>query len=74
MNDQDDKYMQAALKLAQRGIGSVEPNPVVGCIIVKANRIIGRGWHKRFGAAHAEINALENCKTLGVSPRGATMY
>jgi len=66
--------MQAALKLAQRGIGSVEPNPAVGCIIVKAGRVIGRGWHKRFGAAHAEINALEDCRTLGVSPRGATMY
>ena len=70
----DDKYMQAALKLAQRGVGSVEPNPAVGCIIVKAGRVIGRGWHKRFGAAHAEINALEDCKRLGVSPRGATMY
>ncbi len=66
--------MQAALKLAQRGVGSVEPNPAVGCIIVKAGRVIGRGWHKKFGAAHAEINALEDCKTLGVSPRGGTMY
>ena len=74
MSDQDDKYMQAALKLAQRGVGSVEPNPAVGCIIVKAGRVIGKGWHKRFGAAHAEINALEDCKRLGVSPRGATMH
>ena len=74
LDDHDDKYMRAALKLAQRGVGSVEPNPVVGCIIVKAGRVVGKGWHKRFGAAHAEINALEDCKTLGVSPRGATMY
>jgi diaminohydroxyphosphoribosylaminopyrimidine deaminase/5-amino-6-(5-phosphoribosylamino)uracil reductase len=66
--------MQAALKLAQRGIGSVEPNPAVGCIIVKAGQVIGKGWHKKFGGPHAEINALEECKTLGVSPRGATMY
>jgi diaminohydroxyphosphoribosylaminopyrimidine deaminase/5-amino-6-(5-phosphoribosylamino)uracil reductase len=66
--------MQAALKLAQRGIGSVEPNPAVGCIIVKGNQIVGRGWHKKFGAAHAEINALEDCRTLGVNPQGATMY
>ena len=73
-NLQDTKYMQMALKLARRGIGSVEPNPAVGCIIVKANQIIGRGWHKKFGGPHAEINALEDCKTLGVSPRGATMY
>ena len=74
LDDKDDNYNQAALKLAQRGVGSVEPNPVVGCIIVKAGRVVGKGWHKRFGAAHAEINALEDCKTLGVSPRGATMY
>ena len=74
MSNQNNKYMQAALKLAQRGIGSVEPNPAVGCIIVKAGRVIGKGWHKKFGGPHAEINALEDCKTLGVSPRGATMY
>jgi diaminohydroxyphosphoribosylaminopyrimidine deaminase/5-amino-6-(5-phosphoribosylamino)uracil reductase len=66
--------MQVALKLAQRGIGSVEPNPVVGAVIVKANQIVGRGWHRKFGGAHAEINALEDCKKLGVNPQGATMY
>jgi diaminohydroxyphosphoribosylaminopyrimidine deaminase/5-amino-6-(5-phosphoribosylamino)uracil reductase len=71
---QDDKYMRAALKLAERGIGSVEPNPAVGCVIVKAGQVIGRGWHKKFGGPHAEINTLHDCKTLGVSPRGATMY
>lgn len=74
VSGRDDKYMQMALKLAQRGIGSVEPNPAVGCIIVKANQIIGRGWHRKFGGLHAEINALEDCKRLGVSPRGGTMY
>ena len=74
MSDQDVKYMQAALRLAKRGIGSVEPNPAVGCIIVKANQIVGKGWHKKFGGPHAEINALEDCKTLGVNPHGATMY
>lgn len=70
----DEKYMQTALKLARRGIGSVEPNPAVGAIIVKANQIIGKGWHKKFGGAHAEINALADCKTLGVNPQAATMY
>jgi len=71
MNRADEKYMQMALRLARRGIGSVEPNPAVGCVIVKNNKIVGKGWHKKFGGPHAEINALENCKE---SPRGATMY
>ena len=68
------RYMQMALRLAKRGISSVEPNPVVGAIIVKANQIIGRGYHKNFGGPHAEINALEDCRSLGVKPSGATMY
>lgn len=74
MSMQDEKYMQMALRLAQRGISSVEPNPAVGAIIVKANQIIGKGWHKKFGGPHAEINAMEDCQTLGVQPRGGTMY
>jgi diaminohydroxyphosphoribosylaminopyrimidine deaminase/5-amino-6-(5-phosphoribosylamino)uracil reductase len=72
--NQDEKLMLSALKLAQRGIGSVEPNPAVGAVIVKANQVIGRGWHKKFGGPHAEINALKDCKTLGVNPRRAAMY
>jgi len=68
------KYILMALRLARRGIGSVEPNPAVGAVIVKANQIIGKGWHKKFGGPHAEVNALEDCKTLGVNPRGAVMY
>lgn len=74
MLDDVDKYMRMALNLAKRGIGSVEPNPAVGAVITKANQIIGKGWHKKFGEPHAEINALEDCKTLGVNPRGGTMY
>ena len=63
--------MRLALELAKKGIGSVEPNPAVGCVIVKDNKIIGKGWHKKFGGPHAEINALKNCKK---SPAGAIMY
>jgi diaminohydroxyphosphoribosylaminopyrimidine deaminase/5-amino-6-(5-phosphoribosylamino)uracil reductase len=74
MSIKDEKLMEMALRLAKRGISSVEPNPAVGAIIIKANQIIGRGWHKRFGGPHAEINALEDCQTLGVRPNGATMY
>ncbi|HUT46989.1 MAG TPA: bifunctional diaminohydroxyphosphoribosylaminopyrimidine deaminase/5-amino-6-(5-phosphoribosylamino)uracil reductase RibD [Sedimentisphaerales bacterium] len=74
MSIKDEKFMEMALRLARRGISSVEPNPAVGAIIIKANQIIGRGWHKNFGGPHAEINALEDCQTLGVRPSGATMY
>lgn len=63
--------MQKALKLAQKGEGFVEPNPMVGCVIVKADKLIGQGYHKQFGTPHAEPNAINNCK---VSPRRATAY
>jgi len=74
VNALDEKFMRSALRLAEKGIGSVEPNPAVGCIISTAGREIGKGYHKRFGGPHAEINALENCKARGFNPRGATMY
>jgi diaminohydroxyphosphoribosylaminopyrimidine deaminase/5-amino-6-(5-phosphoribosylamino)uracil reductase len=63
--------MRLALELAWKGIGSVEPNPAVGCVIVKNHKIIGKGFHKKFGGPHAEINTLKSCKK---SPAGATMY
>ena len=66
--------MLLALKLAEKGIGSVEPNPAVGCVIVKNNRIIGKGWHKRFGGPHAEINAIGDCIKKGNDPAGSTMF
>jgi diaminohydroxyphosphoribosylaminopyrimidine deaminase/5-amino-6-(5-phosphoribosylamino)uracil reductase len=70
----DETYMRMALKLAARGLGSVEPNPVVGAIIVKRNQVIGSGWHKKFGGPHAEINALADCKKQGANPKGAIMF
>jgi len=74
MASEDDKYMEMALKLAGKGTGSVEPNPVVGAVIVKAGQVTGKGWHKEFGGPHAEINALEDCKNLGTNPAGGIMY
>lgn len=74
MNDQDAKFMLSALKLAEKGIGSVEPNPAVGCVIVKAGQLVGKGYHKAFGGPHAEVNAIEDCRNLSVKPEGATMY
>ena len=71
---EDEKYMQTAIELAQQGIGAVEPNPAVGCVIVKGSEVVGRGWHERFGGAHAEINALSDCRANGIDPAGATMY
>jgi diaminohydroxyphosphoribosylaminopyrimidine deaminase/5-amino-6-(5-phosphoribosylamino)uracil reductase len=67
----DEKYMSYALTLAKKGIGYVNPNPLVGAVIVKNGEIIGRGWHEAYGGWHAEINALTNCTD---SPEGATMY
>ncbi len=74
MSGTDEKYMQMALKLAQRGIGQVEPNPAVGAVIVKGGQVIGKGWHRKFGGPHAEINAIEDCKALEANPAGAAMY
>lgn len=63
--------MQRALALARRGEGRVEPNPMVGCVLVKGNRIIAEGYHRRFGGPHAEVVAL---RRAGASARGATAY
>ncbi len=70
----DEKYMLAALKLARRGIGSVEPNPPVGCVIVKGGKNIGKGYHRKFGQGHAEVNALADCLAKGHDPKGSTIY
>ncbi len=69
MDDKD--YMRLALEYAEKGRGFTAPNPMVGAVIVKGGRIIGQGWHERYGEKHAERNALDSC----VEPtKGATMY
>lgn len=55
-------YMQRALQLAQLGLGSVSPNPMVGCVIVHEGIIIGEGYHKQYGGPHAEVNAINSVK------------
>jgi diaminohydroxyphosphoribosylaminopyrimidine deaminase / 5-amino-6-(5-phosphoribosylamino)uracil reductase len=67
----DEHWMGLALELAILGQGSVEPNPMVGCVIVRDNRLIGRGHHRTFGGPHAEMEALRDCEE---SPQGATAY
>jgi len=58
----DELFMQRALELARLGIGQVSPNPRVGCVIVHDNKIIGEGWHQKFGEPHAEVNAINSVK------------
>src|SRR5581483_11984816 len=64
-------FMRRALRLAMNGRGGVEPNPMVGCVIVKNGRIIGEGYHQHFGGPHAELNALASSIE---SPEAATAY
>ena len=52
--------MKRALELARLGVGHVSPNPLVGCVIVHNNLIIGEGWHKKYGETHAEVNAVDS--------------
>lgn len=66
--------MRLALRLARRGYGATSPNPMVGAILVKGGKIIGRGWHRRAGLPHAEIEALRDAQKNGRNPSGATLY
>jgi diaminohydroxyphosphoribosylaminopyrimidine deaminase/5-amino-6-(5-phosphoribosylamino)uracil reductase len=67
----DQKYMRKVFVLARKGSGFVSPNPLVGALLVKNGHIIGRGFHHRFGEAHAEIDAFDNART---DLSGATLY
>jgi diaminohydroxyphosphoribosylaminopyrimidine deaminase / 5-amino-6-(5-phosphoribosylamino)uracil reductase len=67
----DQAMMRRAIELAERGRYSNHPNPRVGCVITQGERIVGEGWHRRWGEAHAEVHALE---AAGVAARGDTVY
>ena len=67
----DKKYMERAIELAKKGAGAVNPNPLVGAVIVKDGRVIGEGYHAQYGGLHAERQALEN---VTESPAGAELY
>lgn len=64
-------YMEMALLLAERGRGYTSPNPMVGAVVVKDGVVVGKGWHQRYGEAHAEVNALNDA---GENARGADLY
>lgn len=67
----DHAAMCRALELAALGEGHVEPNPMVGCVVVRDGQVVGEGWHEAFGGPHAEVNAL---RAAGNTARGATLY
>jgi len=67
----DESYIKLVLEIAKKGTGKVSPNPLVGCIIIKNDRIIGAGFHEKFGANHAEVNAIQKA---GSNVEGATLY
>ncbi len=73
--NRDLDMMNLAARLGARGIDRVEPNPLVGCVIVDSTgAIIGEGWHRKFGGDHAEVAALHDCTRRGHNPRGSTMH
>jgi len=67
----DEDYMKQALKLARKGLGKTSPNPMVGAVIVKDDRIIGQGYHHYFGGKHAEVDALQSARE---NVAGSTIY
>lgn len=67
----DERFMRMALGLAEGGKGRVEPNPMVGAVVVKEGKVVGQGYHEYFGGPHAEVRALDEA---GSSSRGATLY
>jgi diaminohydroxyphosphoribosylaminopyrimidine deaminase/5-amino-6-(5-phosphoribosylamino)uracil reductase len=68
---QDHAHMARALQLAERGACTTHPNPMVGCVVAKGDRVLGEGWHERAGGPHAEVHAL---RAAGAQAQGATAY
>lgn len=72
--DKNIFYINECIKLARKGIGSVSPNPLAGCLIEKNGKIIGKGFHQIFGGPHAEVNAINDAKKNGRTLRNSTLY
>jgi len=70
-NPQETAYMAEAIQLAWKGLYTTEPNPRVGCVLVKGEKVVGRGWHQKAGEGHAEVNAI---KDAGLQAKGSTAY
>ena len=71
-DDADLQWMRHAIDVARRGQGAVEPNPMVGCVLIKDGQLLAEGWHEAFGQAHAEVNALKQVSGQDLSD--VTMY
>ncbi|MDO5147459.1 MAG: bifunctional diaminohydroxyphosphoribosylaminopyrimidine deaminase/5-amino-6-(5-phosphoribosylamino)uracil reductase RibD [Eubacteriales bacterium] len=70
----DREYMKRAIELAKRGSGHVNPNPMVGAVLVRDGEILGEGWHERCGGLHAERNAIAHARAAGHDLKGSTIY
>src|ERR1700729_2928917 len=70
--DTDEAHLARAIELARNGIGSVKPNPVVGAVVARDGEVLGESWPEQYGAAHAEVNAIEACGLADLT--GATLY
>ena len=70
----EEQYMRRAIQLAAEGEGKTRPNPLVGAVIVKDGRLIGEGYHTKYGSLHAEREALADCIRRGENPKGADIY
>ncbi|MFO0856103.1 MAG: bifunctional diaminohydroxyphosphoribosylaminopyrimidine deaminase/5-amino-6-(5-phosphoribosylamino)uracil reductase RibD [Phycisphaerales bacterium] len=73
-SDQDVRFLNLAARLALRGQGHVEPNPLVGCVLVRDGKVLAMGHHRRFGDLHAEADALATARAQGLDVRGCTAY
>ena len=70
----EEKLMYRCLELAGKGAGYVSPNPLVGCVIAKNNKIIAEGYHKKFGSNHAEVKAINSAIKKGINLKGSELY
>ena len=64
-----EDFMTHAFELAIKGIGKVSPNPMVGCVITHQGKIVGKGWHKKYGEPHAEVNAIDSLRDKSILPQ-----
>ena len=74
ITDTDLQFLRQAMLLADRGLGGVNPNPLVGALVVRNDQVIAQGYHERHGDLHAERNAFRDADNRGISCEGATMY